>query len=181
MLALVNNFDNIIPAMIKPITIGVLTALFFMPVAFQVASADTAVTLGSADITPLCGLAVTNSSINFGGLARDGIAGDPNSNIRINLNNTGNVVSTVAVSATNWLANSVIHIKGNYTTFSTSDQGNLAYASKTPLNNTNTPTTMGVVKPNPTGNSTFFGLEARLINLPFSGALTQTITFTGTC
>lgn len=169
--------------MIKPLTIGILTALFFMPIAFQVASAtgDVATSTGSADIAPTCGLSVANATINFGSIIRDGIAGDPGSNKRINLNNTGSVVSTATISATSWLSGSIIHIKGNYTTFSTSDRGNVSYVNKTPLNTTSTPVAFGVVKPDPTGNSTFFGLEARLINLPFSGALTQTITFTGTC
>lgn len=170
--------------MIKPLTIGVLTALFFMPIAFQVASAtgDVATSTGSANIAPTCGLSVANPTINFGPMIRDGIAGDPGSNVIINLNNTGSVVSTATISATSWTSsNSVTHIKGIYTTFSTSDQGNVVYASKTPLNTTSSPIAFGVIKPDPTGNSTFFGLEAHLINLPFSGALTQTITFTGTC
>lgn len=156
---------------------GILIALLLLPIGLQ--SVNAVSTTGSVTISGTCGLTFTSGApIAFGTLARDSVSSEQT----LTLNNTGSVTSTVTVSASNWKDGSnVVHIAGQLTKFATTDQGTgLAYASKHALNNTNGDIAFGTVRP-PNLNATYWQLQTALQNLPFSGALTQSVTFTASC
>lgn len=157
---------------------------------------DTSSHIASAIFTvnvQTCSISVP-STLEFGTLNRDQIVGDPpGSAIIMTFTNTGTIDSFVTVSGTDWTdSNHIEHIKGQNTVFETSNaissQGNLPYASKTPLNSSNTSgpnndgfVTFGYLIPGTNINATNWGLKATLDNLPFHGLLDQTITFSGIC
>lgn len=152
-----------------------MTTLLLAPFALQYAQAQT--TEGQVTISGTCGLGfVSGAPIVFGTLARDVISSEQT----LVLNNTGSVTSTVQVNGTNWVSGATTHIDVAKTKFATSDQGAATlYAAKTPLSATLA--AFGTIKPTPVTNSTYWMLETTLQNLPFSGALTQEITFSVTC
>ncbi len=183
----------------KKILPWVLTALLLLPVGLQVAHADSssASTTGSATIAATCGLSIgTGGPLSFGSLANSGTSVD---NTALTFTNAGSVTAVVTVAGTDWYDGSGYvqgtdnHIKGQYTQFETTDQNGgsvfATYGSFTkPLNDSSTEgtnndgfVTFGVVKPGTDDNGTYWGLQATLINLPFSGSLTQTITFDAAC
>lgn len=173
----------------------VLTALLLMPVGFQVASATsggTPATTGSVSIQATCGLSIGHGApLAFGSLANGDLANSTagGGSHFLNFTNSGSVTAITTVAGSNWVSGGVTHIFGNHTKFSTTDQGPAkAYASKSALNSTNTDgslsdgfVTFGSIVPGSFVNDTQWGLQASLRNLPFSGALTQTITFSATC
>ena len=142
------------------------------------------ITIGSAHTVQVifvgttCGLSFTSGApINFGTLARDIISYEQT----LVLYNTGDLTATITVSGNNWKDGSnVDHIAGQLTKFATSDQGTILYSSKKALNNTNGDVAFGTIRPQYT-NSTYWQVQAVLQNMPFSGILTQSITFTTTC
>lgn len=126
-----------------------------------------------------CGLDFPNGpTIEFGSLEKAQVSNE----IILDINNTGTETADVSVSAKNWLdGNSVSHVLGNFTKFATSDMGaGTQYEDKTSLNNTDSAISMGTIAPAST-NSTYWQLDATMQNLPFSGVLTQEITFTSQC
>jgi len=139
---------------------------------------------GTVTIDATCGLILNSTSFSFGSLAIGAISGEDDE--RIQFTNPGSVVSDVDVYGYNWLSGSTIHIGGDQTHYSRSNQGTdgegVSYGTKIALNATDSETdTFGVVYPSPAVNNTSWQLQATLQNLPFSGALTQSITFTANC
>ena len=147
-----------------------------------------------------CGLTIGHGApLNFGSLAMGDMANStsPGSSTGfLNFTNSGDgATATVTVAGTNWISGGITHITGEHTRFSTTDQGpGISYTSKSALNSTSTETadrssttggngfvTFGAVRPGSDGNDTQWALQAVLTNLPFSGLLTQTITFSATC
>ena len=160
----------------------VMAAVLLLPLATPFAQAQVAT--GSATIQSTCGLLLNNTSFAFGTLARD--ATSPIDGERIEFSNDGSVVADVDVYADNWESGGTVHIGGELTKYSRSNQGTdgegVSYGSKIALNSTVTETeTFGTIDPLPSVNNTSWQLLATLQNLPFSGALSQTITFTATC
>lgn len=129
-----------------------------------------------------CGLVLNDTTFDFGNIEINAESGV--NDVAIEFTNSGDATADVTVSAKNWLASSIIHIAGQFTKFSTTDQGTnglgVSYASKNPLNSTDGPVVFGVI-PISSINNTYWQLSATLQNLPFSGALTQEITFTANC
>ena len=129
-----------------------------------------------------CGLVLNDTTFDFGNIERNAESGV--NDVAIEFTNDGDATTNVTVSANNWLASSIIHIAGQFTKFSTTDQGTnglgVLYDNKNPLNSTNGAIAFGVV-PITTTNNTYWQLNATLQNLPFSGAITQSITFTASC
>lgn len=159
----------------------VLATVIALPFATQNAQAQSAT--GSATISATCGLSLNSTSFTFGTLAINQISGEDDETIAFS--NAGSVNANVTSSAKNWLSGTTTHIGGELTKFSTSDLGTdgkgVAYASKNPLNATDGDVLFGIVKVSPSVNNTNWQLQATLQNLPFSGALTQAITFTASC
>ena len=129
-----------------------------------------------------CGLVLNDTAFDFGNLEINAESGV--NDVGIEFTNSGDTTADVTVSAKNWLATSIIHIAGQFTKFSTTDQGTnglgVSYETKNELNATDGAVTFGVV---PVGvmNHTYWQLSAILQNLPFSGTITQEITFTASC
>jgi len=130
-----------------------------------------------------CGLVLNNTTFDFGTLERDELSGEDN--VAIEFTNSGDATADVTVSAKNWLASNIIHIAGQLTKFSTSDQGTnglgVSYAFKNSLNSTDGAIAFGVIPIGPAVNNTYWQLSTTLQNLPFSGPITQSITFTASC
>lgn len=130
-----------------------------------------------------CGLVLNDTSFDFGNLEINALSGEDD--VVIEFTNSGDTTADVTVSAKNWLASSIIHIAGQFTKFSTSDQGTnglgVSYASKNALNATDGAVTFGVIPSGASFNNTYWQLSAILQNLPFSGTITQSITFTASC
>ena len=130
-----------------------------------------------------CGLALNDTTFDFGSLEINALSGEDD--VAIEFSNSGDTTADVTVSAKNWLASSIIHIAGQFTKFSTSDEGTnglgVSYASKNPLNSTDGAVAFGVIPISPSINNTYWQLSAILQNLPFTGAITQEITFTANC
>ena len=176
----------------------VLTALLLLPIGLQVAHADSssASTTGTASITATCGLAIgTGAPVAFGSVSSGATTVD---NTALTFSNGGSVTATTTVAGTDWYktgstVHSDAHITGDKTAFETTDQNSGSvfgsYASFTKnLNSTNTDgtgndgfVTFGAVRPGTNGNGTFWALNVVLQNTPFSGGLTQTITFNASC
>jgi len=129
-----------------------------------------------------CGLVLNDTTFDFGNIEKNAESGV--NDVAIEFTNEGDATADVTVSAKNWLASSIIHIAGQFTKFSTTDQGtnglDVSYATKTALNNTDGAIAFGVIPTSP-ANNTYWQLSAILQNLPFSGVLTQEITFTASC
>jgi len=161
----------------------VIAAILVLPLVTTYAHAQAT---GSVTIQSTCGLNLNNTAFSFGTLAIGATSGVDDE--RIQFTNPGAVTSDVTVYGKNWLSGSTIHIGGELTKFSTSDQGTdgtgVAYGTKVALNSTDSGVLgdpFGTVEPSPAVNNTSWQLLATLQNLPFSGALTQAITFTATC
>jgi len=133
---------------------------------------------GQVNIIPkTCGIAFVGSSvINYGDL----LPGDTSAEKTLTLDNTGNTDANVALRGTDWLDSSAtIQMNVGNTKFLTTSG---TYASKTPLTLIDQP--IDAVDPilTPAVNrDMFFQLQANLINPGFTGAATQTKTFTATC
>jgi hypothetical protein len=159
--------------------LGFMVSLLLTPIAFQAANADTTVT-STANISGTCGLVTAPTALNYGTVAPNAQSVEQ----LLVLNNTGTVTTQIQVNGTNWTSSAITHLvvgktKYAFGTTATPDPVGVAYASKTALTSTLTGT--AVVSPANT-NSTYWQLEAsNLTNLPFSGALSQTITFTFSC
>ena len=146
----------------------------------QMARADDVT--GQVTISSTCGLSFTSGSpINFGTLDRDATATEQ----ILVISNTGSATADLDVKGTDWTSgDTVTHsLVGNtrYAVGSTADPdptGDVAYGSKTGL--TTSDVALGTSRPG-NDNTTAWGFQAVLTNLPFSGALTQTITFTASC
>jgi len=142
----------------------------------------TMVSIPQQSYAQTCGLALNDTTFDFGNLEIDALSGEDA--VAIEFTNEGDTTADVTVSAKNWLASSIIHIAGQFTKFSTTDQGTnglgVSYASKNPLNSTDGTIAFGVI-PISSINYTYWQLSAILQNLPFSGAITQEITFTANC
>ncbi len=146
-------------------------AVFFLLMVFTVKGADAT-----------CGLDFPNgASINFGTVQRDS---SPSSEQVLEVRNQGDIRTILQVSGQDWKdANTVTHLDKAKTKWAVDVNGasgaSTAYASKTAL--TGTAASFGTIRAGAT-NQTYWQLEASDIqNLPFSGAITQTITFTVQC
>ncbi len=134
-----------------------------------------AVTLsGTVLISGTCGLTL-GAAPDYGTLAPGGTSSEPG--IGLTITNTGTAVGTLSVSGTDWVSGGISHIAVGGTHFAFTPPAAPVYASKTPL--TTTPTAVpGVIWGT---NATVWQLKATLINTPFSGTLTQTMTFSMAC
>jgi len=160
----------------------VIAAILVLPLATAYVHAQSVT--GTATIEATCGLTLNSTTFAFGILAIGEESGIDSE--RIEFSNAGSVNADVEVHAENWLDGGLVdHISGASTHFSQSTQGTdgegVAYGSKIALNSTTTFIIFGVIEPSPVVNNTSWQLTATLTNLPFSGALTQDITFVGTC
>lgn len=137
----------------------------------------------TSDATGTCGISLNNTTFDFGVIAKDSLSG--NNDVPIQFTNSGNVTADVTVSGNNWLSGNIEHIASELTKFSTTDQGtsglDVSYASKNALNSTSGAIPFGVIPIGPSFNNTYWQLQATMQNLPFSGAITRAITFTGSC
>ena len=134
---------------------------------------------GSVTINSTCGLTFPGgSTIAYGSIDADA----ESSEITLTVRNSGSVVSSIEVQGEEWVSGSTVHIDGELTKFANSTRASTDYATeKQRLNNTNVELIdFGRIQP-ATTNSTYWQVLATLQNTPFSGALTQTITFTVTC
>lgn len=166
----------------KKVIIIAILMFFVIPLAMKDSSATT------------CGLTIGHGApLNFGSLSIGDMANStsPGSSTGfLNFTNNGDgATATVTVAGTNWVSGGITHITGEHTRFSTTDQGpSISYTSKHALNSTNTAgpnsdgfVTFGDIIHGTNVNDTQWALQAVLTNLPFSGLLTQTITFSATC
>ncbi len=163
----------------KLVLTTLLSSLLILPVVLQSARADDVT--GQATIDATCGISFTGgASINFGTIARNANSAE----ITKQITNTGTVRSSLQVQGADWKdANTVTHLDKAKTKWAVDVNGasgaSTAYASKTAL--TGTAATYGTIRADVT-NSTYWELQASdMQNLPFTGAITQTITFTVTC
>lgn len=160
--------------------LGFMVSLLVTPIAFQSATAQTAVE-STATISGTCGLVTTPTSLNYGTVARNGESVEQ----PLELSNTGSVTTLVQINGTAWTSSGITHLAVEKTKYvlgatGTEDPSGIAYASKTAL--TGTPAGTGVVVSPANTNSTYWQLAATdMQNLPFSGALAQTITFSFSC
>jgi hypothetical protein len=148
-----------------------LFAVIFTTVGYAYAeSVSTSVTIGTT-----CGIQFvpTDGTISYGEI----LPGDITAEQKFTVINPGNVPAEIKVSGTNWLDNSNANqMNVNNTKYSavTSD-----YSAKTGLLATAS-TIFSSLAPQ-TNTSTFWQLEANLLDSLFSGALTQTLDFSSSC
>lgn len=160
-------------------TAVLLSAMLWLP--FMTTNAYAQSATGSVTIEATCGVALSSGTINFGTIAKDAQSSD----VQIDFTNSGSVTANVTATGSDWTSGGTVHINGEKTKFATTDQGTnstgIDYASKKALNSTNTEVIFGNVRTGGFTNQTNWQLEATLQNLPFSGSLSQSITFTATC
>ncbi len=160
--------------------LGFMVSLLVTPIAFQSATAQTAVT-SSATIAATCGLSTSPTSLDYGTVARNA----QSSQQSLVLTNTGSVTTSTQINGDDWTGSgSIVHLDVGKTKYvlgstATPDPSGVSYANKTAL----TTGLSGIALVSPSNsNSTYWQLEASgMQNLPFSGALAQTITFTFSC
>lgn len=149
----------------------------------RILSSGTVTTTGPDDIitATTCGLTPSPASLDYGTVARDA----QSSERELVLTNTGTITTSVEVKGDNWTGtDTLVHLAAGKTRYAfgttgTPDPSGIAYLSKAAL--TTGFAGSGVIPPN-NGNSTYWQLEvSNLQNLPYSGAISQTITFTFSC
>lgn len=149
----------------------------------RILSSDTVTTTGPDDIitATTCGLSPNPTSLDYGTISRD----EQSTEKQLVLTNTGTIATSVQVQGDDWTGtDSIMHLEAGKTRYAfgstgTPDPSGVAYASKTAL----TTTLAGnSVIASGNSNSTYWQLEAsNMQNLPFSGTISQTITFTFSC
>jgi len=155
--------------------IPVIGVLFFLSMIF-VQETEAQVT-ANVTIEATCGLSFTaGSPIQFGDAGNQPLTlNEISAEETLSILNGGTVDSDVEVKGTNWSGGGIG--VGN-TKFADTDTGTGDFASKTSL--TLTDAVFGPVDAQVT-NDTFWQMKATVTAFPFSGAITQTITFTATC
>ena len=165
-----------------------MAALLLVPVVLQVARADDVT--AQSDIEKTCGLSLGSSTISFANSGNSDPSklnrGQESDEEDLTLENQGSTTADIDVSGTDWTGDDdgIVHITVGNTKYAVGDDsdadptGDFTYAQKTALPSSDT--FMGVLVPDVT-NHTAWQLKAVLQNLPFNGALSQTITFTADC
>ncbi|GEM_PF-3335635 len=121
---------------------------------------------------PTCGLTL-GPPLNYGSLAPEAFS----ALVPLSITNTGASTGTLRISGTDWFGGSTSHITVDNTHYAFTPPAPPGYTSMTPLLATPSP---GFAIP-PGVSTMAWQLKAHLINLPFSGTLTQTMTFSLTC
>lgn len=155
-----------------------LKTIFVLLTIFAVSSiglANAAITTSSVTIGTTCGIVFvpTNATINYGQI----LPGDITAEQTFIVKNPGNVNATLKVSGTNWLdSTSANKMNVDNTKYSLTSG---AYSAKTALNTVSTSIVSSFTPQ--VNTNTFWQLEANLIDTLFSGALTQTMSFSSSC
>ena len=151
----------------------ILIGFLLMPLSIKDSSAVE--TTGTVKILGTCGLSFASGApVNYGSL----VSGATSAEQKLTVDNTGTTKGTLSVSGSDWKdASGMIHILAQYTKYTTKTTV-VPYASKTSLSSI--PTVVGVILPS-VNNVTTWQLQANLINTPFSGTLTQTMSLSLSC
>lgn len=176
----------------QAILIALVMSVMVLPLGFRQATAvDVDAT---ASITDTCGLDFpTGDPISFSNLARNtDPTGTTTNQQLLEIENTGSVTSIITIAGTHWIGDdsSLQHLavgKTKYAlgTTATADPNSVNYETKVALSTTAADTYLGsdniVVVPL-VNNNTYWQLATTdMTNLPYSGGITQTITFAFSC
>ena len=158
---------------------GLFGALFFgillgtILVGTEYAHAETVTS--SVTIGETCGIqfVAEGATISYGQI----LPGDTTAEQVFTVINPGNVPAQIKVSGTNWLDDSDGTVMNADSTRYSVTMGD--YSSKTALDTTAN-TIISTLEPQ-TNTETFWQLEANLLDVTFSGSLSQTLDFSSSC
>lgn len=160
----------------------VLTSILLVPTIMSAyAYSGSSSATGSVTIAGTCGVALGDSTINYGTVTPG--SAPINANSPLGINNTGSVTGTLTVTGADWL-----NTPGTTSEILASNTGvsTIAIAGPyTPLANGIPIPLSGTFAPNPAPHTssltTYWQLTPILENLGFTGSLTQSLTFSASC
>jgi len=159
----------------------VLTSLLLVPTIMSAyAGSGSGAATGSVTIAGTCGLALGTSTINYGSVT-PGLTPVAASN-SLPINNTGTVNALLTVYGGNWTNGSVDQILASNTQFN----NHTAAGPFTPLALHSVPVIMSpALHPFPAAHTSsltsYWQLIPNVLNLGFTGSLTQSLTFSASC